>query len=57
MDGEGGLSGRWGEGTAVPAVKQNPYAGPPLAGEAAFQVESGEKYVGICLQSHGIFFF
>lgn len=27
----------------------------PLAGKVAFQVESGEKYVGIHLQRHGIF--
>lgn len=30
-------------------------ARPPLAGEVAFRMESGEKYVGIHLHSHGIF--
>lgn len=56
MDGEGGPSSEGG-GAALPAAKQNMRARPPLAGEGAFQAESGEKHVGIRLQSHGIFFF
>lgn len=38
-------------------LQNNMRARPPLAGEGAFQAESGEKHVGIRLQSHGIFFF
>lgn len=41
------------EGAGLPAAKQK--AEPGRWQGVAFQVESGEKYVGIRLQSHGIF--
>lgn len=44
------------DGQEPPAAKQTRRASHPWQGEIAFQVESGEKAVGIRLQSHGIFF-